>query len=142
MTPKTVYYLILLFSSLTSFLSTIARAQGRAPHGLANENPTAFSPSAYEFFHPTEQKPTTPGPCSTGSSCSPLPLAAHVEAADKAQGSSMVSSHSGRQGLGAGGVAGIVFGIAFAVLLAMGAYYVVVTRRQNLSRAVTVQPGA
>lgn len=102
----------------------------------------AFSPSAYEFFHPTTEKPKSVGPCSTGSSCSPLPLAAQVDATDKAQERKTMASHSGGSGLGAGGVAGIVFGITFAVLLAMSVYYVVATRRQNLSLAKTVQPDA
>lgn len=117
-------------------------AQGRAPHGLANEYPMAFTPSAYDFFHPTTQnKPKKARPCDE-SSCSPLPMAAQVEAIGEAQESKIEAPHSSRPTLGAGGVAGIVFGFAFAVLLAMGVYYVVVARRENTSPAKTAQPEA
>ncbi|PON76807.1 Transmembrane protein [Parasponia andersonii] len=118
-------------------------AQGRAPHGLANEYPIVFSPSAYDFFHPTtiQNKPNTDGPCAK-TSCSPLPMAAQVEATGKAQESKIVTHQSDRPSLGAGGIAGIVFGFAFAVLLAMAVYYVVVTRRENTSRAKSAQPDA
>ena len=123
----------LLFFSLA--LLSLARAQGRAPHGLAYENPMAFSPSAFDFFHPNGQKPSTQNPCAA-SNCSPLPMAAQVEASLAHQ--SKASSNR----VGAGGIAGIVFGFVFAVLLAMGVYYVAVTRRANLTRANSVQPDA
>lgn len=141
MTSTTTVSFLLFFSSLTSVLS-ITMAQGRAPHGLANEYPMAFSPSAYDFFHPnTQNKPNKESPCAE-SSCSPLPMAAQVEATDQAQRSNIATPHGGRPSLGAGGVAGIVFGFVFAVLLAMAVYYVVVTRRENTSRAKPAQPDA
>lgn len=127
-----------LFSFLT--LLYIAGAQERAPHGLANENPIAFSPSAFEFFHPKTQQPTTRNPCDT-SSCSPLPLAAQVEST-QARESKVSTSKAGQSRVGAGGIAGIVFGFVFVVLLAMGVYYVVSTRRANMSRTNTVLPDA
>ncbi|XP_062082078.1 uncharacterized protein LOC133788570 [Humulus lupulus] len=141
MSSTTIVSLLLLSSSLTLMLS-IAMAQGRAPHGLANENPIAFSPSAYDFFHPTKQsKPNKERPC-TEFSCSPLPMAAQIEATGEDQESKMVTPHSRQRSLGAGGIAGIVFGLAFAVLLAMSVYYVVVTRQDNTSRAKPAQPDA
>ena len=125
---------LLLFSFL-SFLS-ITTAQDRAPHGLAHEHPIAFSPSAFEFFHPvTEAK----NPCEA-SNCSPLPLAATV-ASSLAHESRSTPERSGSR-VGASGIAGLVFGFAFVVLLAMGVYYVMVTRKANLSRSNSVQPDA
>ncbi|KAM1040392.1 hypothetical protein ACFX13_030345 [Malus domestica] len=128
--------IFLFFASLT-FLS-VAFAEERAPHGLAKENPTAFSPSAYNFFHPTSQNPNAKDPC-VESNCSPLPVAAQVRSTE-AHESRFSTSQNGRARFGAGGVAGIMFGLAFAVFMAMGVYYVLVTRRANMSRTNTVKP--
>lgn len=121
------------FSLLSLALVSIVIAQERAPHGLVYQNPEAFSPSAYDFFHPNTRKPETKDPC-TESKCSPLPLAAQVEATQihESKGS---TSDKVRKQLGAGGIAGIVFGVAFVVLLALTVYRVRVTRRANMSRA-------
>lgn len=129
----------LLFTSLT--ILSIARAQDRAPHGVAYENPVAFSPSAYDFFHPNTQNHKTKEPCYL-SNCSPLPMAAQVVEATPAHESGASTSQHGRSQVGAGGMAGIVFGFVFAVLLAMGVYHVVITRRANTSRTNSVQPDA
>ncbi|XP_012471493.1 LOW QUALITY PROTEIN: uncharacterized protein LOC105788940 [Gossypium raimondii] len=119
---------LLILSSLA--LVSIGRGEERAPHGIAYESPMAFSPSAYDFFHPKT-------PC-VASTCSPLPVAAQVDGSK-----ALASKVSSGQGVGAGGVAaGIVFGLAFAVLLAMGVYYVLNTRRVNANRANSVQPDA
>lgn len=56
--------------------------------------------------------------------------------------SKALTSQKGRKQIGAGGIAGIAFGVAFAVFLAMGVYYVRVKRQANMSRANTVQPQA
>lgn len=122
-----------LFSSL--FLLSIVRAQDRAPHGIANASPVAFSPSAYDFFHPKSEQPNGKNPC-LESDCSPLPMAAEVIASNKAY----ESKKSSGSGVGIGGVTGIVFGFVFAILLAMGAYYIVNTRRANVNRANSVRP--
>ncbi|XWS74281.1 hypothetical protein CRYUN_Cryun02cG0201500 [Craigia yunnanensis] len=129
---------LLLLSSLA--LLSIARGQDKAPHGIAYENPMAFSPSAYEFFHPKTQEPDTKNPCAA-SNCSPLPIAAQVESTKALESKVSTQQKSGHQ-LGAGGIAGIVFGLTFAVLLAMGVYYVLNTRRANANRANSVQPDA
>ncbi|XVE79755.1 hypothetical protein DITRI_Ditri14bG0082000 [Diplodiscus trichospermus] len=129
---------LLLLSSLA--LLSIARGQGRAPHGIAYESPMAFSPSAYEFFHPKTKEPDTKNPCAA-SNCSPLPIAAEVEATKAVESKVSTQQKSGHR-LGAGGIAGIVFGLAFAVLLAMGVFYVLNTRRANANRATSVQPDA
>ncbi|KAL2332039.1 hypothetical protein Fmac_019620 [Flemingia macrophylla] len=134
------------FSLLSLFslaLVSSVIAQERAPHGLLYENPEAFSPSAYDFFHPNAKKPETKDPC-TASKCSPMPLAAQVEAAEIHESKASTQEKGGKK-LGAGGVAGIVFGVAFVVVLAMGVYHVRVTRRANISRAKangSVQPDA
>ncbi|XVF68585.1 hypothetical protein PTKIN_Ptkin11bG0013900 [Pterospermum kingtungense] len=124
--------LLLLLSSLALLLS-IARGQDRAPHGIAYESPMAFSPSAYEFFHPKTEKPDTNNPCAA-SSCSPLPIAAQVVVAEALESKVSTQQKSGHQ-LGAGGIAAIVSGLAFAVLLAMGVYHVLNTRRANANQA-------
>lgn len=130
-----------LFFSFPTILS-IARAQDRAPHGIAYENPVAFSPSAYDFFNPTTRKPNTADACHK-SNCSPLPIAAQVVEATPAHESRDFSSHKGNR-VGVGGIAvGIVFGVVFAAVLAMGVYYVAITRRANVSRAnKSVRPNA
>ncbi|XP_062171039.1 uncharacterized protein LOC133876809 [Alnus glutinosa] len=130
----------LLFFSFLTILAINARAQDRAPHGVAYENPMALSPSAYDFFHPTTQKPKTEDPCHA-SSCSPLPIAAQVVEATPAHESRDLSPRNGNR-VGAGGIAGIVFGLVFAVLLTMGVYYVTITRRANMTRTNSVQPDA
>ncbi|PRQ33568.1 hypothetical protein RchiOBHm_Chr5g0059071 [Rosa chinensis] len=131
-----IFPLFLLFSSLT--LLSIAGAQERAPHGLAKENPMAFSPTAYDFFHPNSKNPVAKDPC-VASKCSPLPIAAHVEATEGHE-SRFSGSQNGKTRVGAGGIAGIVFGLGFVVFLAMGVYYVIVARRTKMTRANTVKP--
>ncbi|KAK9280054.1 hypothetical protein L1049_013739 [Liquidambar formosana] len=84
--------------------------------------------------------PSTKNSC-TESSCSPLPLAAQV-ASTRAHESKASTTQSSGSRVGAGGIAGIVLGSVFAVLLAMGVYRVVITRRANTSRANSVQPDA
>ncbi|KAJ7001958.1 hypothetical protein D5086_009444 [Populus alba] len=132
-------FFLFCLSSLTILF--IARAQDRAPHGLVYEKPVAFSPSAVEFFHPKTQEPNTGNPCAASSSCSPFPLAAQLEDTDQTQGKISTSQRGGKQ-LGAGGIAGVVLGLAFAVLLTMGVYYVTITRKANINRASSDQPKA
>ena len=124
-------------SSFT-FLS-IAQAEGRAPHGLVYESPVAFSPMAYDFFHPSTQTPNAKDPCGA-SKCSPLPLAAQVQSTPAKESKYSTTIQKGTHRVGAGGILGIVFGITFAVLLAMGVYYVLRTRQANANRAMSAQP--
>lgn len=129
MSPIGLSFLFFLSAALVS----IATGQERAPHGLAYESPIAFSPSAYDFFHPNAQKPETKDPCAA-SKCSPLPMAAQVEATQIHENKAL-ATQKGRKQIEAGAVAGIIFAVACAVLLAMGIYYVKVTRQANMSRA-------
>ncbi|KAG5248230.1 Transmembrane protein [Salix suchowensis] len=125
---------LLRLSSLTILL--VAGAQERAPHGLVYENPVAFSPSAVEFFHPrTPEVPKLESPCAAPStSCSPLPLAARFEDSDQTKGRISTDRRGGGR-LGAGGVAGVILGVAFAVLLTLGVYHVMITRKASINRA-------
>lgn len=120
-----------LLTLVSLALVSTAIAQERAPHGLVYENPEAFSPSAYDFFHPNAKKPETKDPC-TASKCSPMPLAVEATEIHESKASTL---KGGRKQLGAGGIAGIIFGVAFFVILAMGVYHVKVTRRANMNRA-------
>lgn len=122
-------------------LLSIVNGEGRAPHGIAYENPVAFSPSAYEFFHPKAQGPDTKHPCAA-SSCSPLPIAAQMDDGTTALESKVSTQKESGHQLGAGGILGLVFGLAFAVLLAMGVYYVLNIRRANANKANYVQSNA
>ncbi|CAK9143242.1 unnamed protein product [Ilex paraguariensis] len=132
----------LLAFALLSMLS-IARSQDRAPHGITYENPVAFSPSAFEFFHPNTEQPSSKNPgassnCSPLANCSPLTLAATVQST--LAHDSISTPNTGGSKMGVGGIVGIVFGFVFSVLLAMGVYYVAITRRSNFSRTNSVQP--
>ncbi|KAK9158366.1 hypothetical protein Scep_004940 [Stephania cephalantha] len=132
------------------FLCSIVQAQNRAPHGLAYESPMVFSPSAFDFFHQNAESPKSDTPC-VESDCAPLPLSSSSTSTNDAAASGaarsslayeskMSTRENGKGGVGAGGIAGIVFGCAFLVLVAMGVYYVAVTRRANAARANSVQP--
>ncbi|KAG5006509.1 hypothetical protein JHK82_024457 [Glycine max] len=96
------------------------------------KSPVAFPPAAYDLFHPNAQKPENKDPC-VASKCSPLPLATQVDATQIYENKASTTQKGGKQ-IGGGGVAGIIT-TAFAVLLAMGIYYVKVTRQANMSRA-------
>ncbi|KAF5178919.1 hypothetical protein FRX31_031489 [Thalictrum thalictroides] len=109
---------------------------GRAPHGLAYENPLVLSPSAIEFFHPKSSKSNAANGPSLFSSSDAV---AESTLAHESRLSTSNSTTSGSR-VGVGGVIGIVFGFVLAVLLAMGVYYVVITRQTNATRAKSVQP--
>lgn len=128
---------LLLFAILN--LLSLTRAQDRAPHGIVNAKPMAFSPSAFDFFNPNDQQPDTKNPCAV-SNGSPFPIAATVQSSLAHESRS--TSKNGGAGVGAGGVAAIIFSFVFVVLLAMGAYYAVITRRANMGRSTSVQPEA
>ncbi|MCL7022986.1 hypothetical protein MKW94_010765 [Papaver nudicaule] len=145
-------FLLCFLCALSSLYIAQAQAQARAPHGIIFENPVAFSPSAYDFFHPNTHTPKAVKPCDE-SNCAPMSgssafstSSAVVRAtpaheskeSTTAQGSG--SSKSKRPVLGAGGISGIVFGFVFAVLSGIGVYYIMVTRRTNISRSNSVQP--
>ncbi|GAB2285105.1 hypothetical protein Dimus_019559 [Dionaea muscipula] len=126
-----------LFLIISWFCTIEGAAQGRAPHGLVYEHPVAFTPSAYEFFHPdldADHHRHQAAVCGDGcSSSSPSydPLAAHVRASEARQPGN-ITSHGL---IGAGSIlAGIMVGVILAVILAMAVYYVTITRRENQNR--------
>ncbi|KAJ7980995.1 putative Transmembrane protein [Quillaja saponaria] len=79
-----------IFFLLSLTLLNIATAQDRAPHGLVYENPAAFPPSAYDFFHPNTQQPQIQDSCHA-SKCSTMPLAAQVEATQAYENKALAS---------------------------------------------------
>ncbi|PIA37386.1 hypothetical protein AQUCO_03000166v1 [Aquilegia coerulea] len=131
----TMVSFFLFFISSLSFLC-IAQGQGRAPHGLAYENPLVLSPSAIEFFHPKYSNPNAANGPSLFSSSS---VAESTLAHESRLSTSDAASSSGSR-VGVGGIVGIMFGFVLAVLLAMGVYYVVITRQTNATKANSVQP--
>ncbi|XP_042510934.1 uncharacterized protein LOC122086261 [Macadamia integrifolia] len=138
--------LVFVLSLLT--LLSLAYAQGRAPHGLVYENPTALSPEAFDFFHPNTQQPNSQSTPCVESDCAPIPQSATfssvsaVAQSTEAHENNLSDTKTTGSRLSAGGIAGIVFGFAFAVLLAMGVYYVAITRRSNITQANSVRPDA
>ncbi|KAJ0623631.1 hypothetical protein HanIR_Chr01g0034321 [Helianthus annuus] len=126
----------LIFLTIISFTTT--KAQDRAPHGLVYENPMAFSPSAYSFFHPKSKPPSTQGSCDE-SSCAPLPIAATVQSSSLAEESRPKNEKSDNR-VGAGAIAGVIFGFIMVVLLAMGVFYVVTNRRGSSRGESTILP--
>ncbi|GAA0144363.1 hypothetical protein Leryth_002851 [Lithospermum erythrorhizon] len=123
---------------VTLFLLSIARAQDRAPHGLVYESPLAFPPQAYDFFHPNAHAHSAKTPLVEDSGA-PWPLAATVQS-NVAHESVSTANADHETRLGAGGIAGIVLGTASVVISAIGVYYVVIIRRNNLNRTKSANP--
>lgn len=133
----------LLLLAIFALLSiTIAQDQSRSPHGLTHSTPVAFSPSAFEFFHPNNhQNPSIENPCAA-SGCPPLHLSATVQSS-LAYDSRFTPDHYSRgRRITAAGIAGIIFGFVFVAILAMGIYYVLTKRQANMSKSSTVQSEA
>ncbi|MFS7897720.1 hypothetical protein Hanom_Chr01g00070241 [Helianthus anomalus] len=130
-------FLLVFLSFLAIISSTTTKAQDRAPHGLVYENPTAFSPSAYSFFHPKSNPPSTQGSCDE-SSCAPLPIAATVQSSLAEESRPRNEKSDNR--VGAGAIAGVIFGFIMVVLLAMGVFYVVTNRRGSSRGESTILP--
>ncbi|XP_076932877.1 uncharacterized protein LOC143598573 [Bidens hawaiensis] len=129
--------LLVFLSFLTIISLTTTKAQERAPHGLVYENPMAFSPSAYNFFHPKTNPPSIHGSCDE-SSCAPLPMAAMVQSSLAEE--SRPRNDKSEDRVGAGAIAGVMFGFIFVVLLAMGVFYVVTNRRGCSKGESTILP--
>ncbi|XP_019447375.1 PREDICTED: uncharacterized protein LOC109350604 [Lupinus angustifolius] len=128
------------FSFLTLLCLSLVIAQERTQHGLAYENPKAFPPSAYNFFHPNATKSETKDPCAE-SKCSPLPLAAKVEATQIHHSNNGSTLEKSGKKLGLGVIVGIIFGVVFVVFIAMSVHNVMVTRKNNNIKANNnVQP--
>lgn len=129
---------LLLFVSAVfiSFLITVCRAQDRAPHGLANTSPLAFSPEAYEFFHPNTQGQSSKGGCSAPDCSSTLPLGASAAAVKSTPGVAQPAEEGGKKRRRGGhSLVSIPVGLVFALLVGLGAYFVFAARQRNAARA-------
>lgn len=115
-----------------TILITISRAQERSPHGIAYQSPLAISPEAYNFFHPDVQSQGARGPCAS-SKCSTLPVAATVQSTPAHENTA--TTEAGRNRLGGSGIATISIGVLSVVLVGIGVYQLVITRRNNAARA-------
>nr|XP_017249258.1 PREDICTED: uncharacterized protein LOC108220099 [Daucus carota subsp. sativus] len=133
---------LLLLIGFALLSITIAQDQSRSPHGLTYSSPEAFSPAAFEFFHPNNhQHPSIENPCAA-SGCPPLHLSATVQSS-LAYDSRFTPDHYSRgRRLTAAGIAGIIFGFVCVVILAMGIYYVMTKRQANMSKSNTAQAEA
>ncbi|CAN7005932.1 unnamed protein product [Brassica rapa subsp. trilocularis] len=137
---------VLFFACSLSLLIRVAIAGSRPAHGPAYSNPSAFSPEAYDFFHPKSSLPDNNPPRNSHSlpflspSPSPSPSKASNVEADT-QGSKVSSDErisESRREEGRGETVGIVIGISFTALLLMGIYFVIKKRLANLTRTITV----
>ncbi|XP_047324530.1 uncharacterized protein LOC124928044 [Impatiens glandulifera] len=135
--------MIITIINLIYFLG-LAQAQtqalGRAPHGLANEHPVAFSPSAFDFFHP----------CSSQSeACSPLPMpaaAATVSSSLARESRSGTGSNVAGAHVGPGAILAVAFGCVLGVGIVAAAaigvvlFYVVAVKRRRSSNTPPLKP--
>ncbi|CAH8387906.1 unnamed protein product [Eruca vesicaria subsp. sativa] len=129
---------LLFFSSCLSLLICVSIAGSRPVHGPAYSNPTAFSPEAYDFFHPKSSLSDNNPPKNSHSlpflSPSPSPSdTSNVEG--DTQGSKVSSDEhisENRREEGGGETVGIVIGISFTALLLMGIYFVIKKRPARL----------
>ncbi|KAK1260713.1 hypothetical protein QJS04_geneDACA002436 [Acorus gramineus] len=142
MMPSPKLFFICLYGWSLSIVH--ARDESTRPtHGLAYQNPMAFSPAAFEFFHP--DMPATKGssssniPCKSND-CSPSSsqLSTFPRMAAKAQATQVHETAWSLPGVKRGSVGvdwmvGIMCGITFIVLVAMGAYYVMIKHRENIN---------
>lgn len=134
--------LFLIFTLILTQALALAHAQ-TSPHGLSYETPIAFSPAAFQFFHPGiipphERRRSTYAPAQA-----PMMLEQAFKGAstgraraDEAVGGGWLGNKmSDRRRLAAGGVVGIVVGVGFFVVMVFGVVYVIIKRRQNVKRA-------
>ncbi|KAF8050744.1 hypothetical protein N665_1893s0011 [Sinapis alba] len=143
-------YSLLFFSCSLSLLICVAIAGSRPAHGPAYLNPSAFSPEAYDFFHPKSSVPDNNPPRNSHSlpflSPSPSPSlskAANVEA--DTQGSKVSSDEhisESRREEGQGETVGILLGISFAAFILMGLYFVIKKRLANITRTIVIHSDA
>ncbi|XP_059302088.1 uncharacterized protein LOC132054022 [Lycium ferocissimum] len=127
-----------VFLLLVVCLPFIINSQDRA---FTNESPVPFSPEAYSFFHPKAQQQTTSNENLCDSSdCSEFPRASNVQS--NLAYESLSPPEGGGIGLGCGGMTGIPTGFVFAILIAVGILFVIITRRHNSSNTNTAQLNA
>lgn len=121
---------------ISFLIITVCTAQDRAPHGLANTSPLALSPEAYEFFHPNTQGQSSKGGCSAPDCSSTLPLAASTAAVQSTPGVAQPAEEGGKKRRrGSHSLVSIPVVLVFALLVGLGAYFVLVARQRNAARA-------
>uniref|UniRef100_A0A1J3K538 Uncharacterized protein n=1 Tax=Noccaea caerulescens TaxID=107243 RepID=A0A1J3K538_NOCCA len=135
---------LLFFFSCLSLLLCVSIAGSRPVHGPAYSNPSAFSPEAYDFFHPKsslpDNNPPRNLPSSPSLSPSPSPSASIVDAGTRGSkvSSDEHTSESNRED-GRGETVGIVLGISFTSFLLMGIFFVIKKRHANITRTIVIK---
>ncbi|XP_010483714.1 PREDICTED: proline-rich receptor-like protein kinase PERK8 [Camelina sativa] len=144
---------LLFFFSCLSLLLCVSNAGSRPVHGPAYTNPSAFSPEAYDFFHPKSSipdhnNPPENSPSSPSTSPTPSPSKTSIVEADS-QGSKVSSdehttSESRRREdeEGRGETIGVVLGLSFAAFLSLGIYFVIKKRRARMIRTIVTHSDA
>lgn len=127
---SSVYCMLFLFV-LSGFHSTVGAQDLRAPHGLAYESPAAadggaVSPEAYAFFNPAAASKNSTAPAE-------FPNAAASSLESNLARDSVAKTEGG--GGGGGGMVGILIGFLFVVVLVLGVFFVVTTRKRNWTKA-------
>lgn len=138
----------LIFFSCLSLLLCVSMAGSRPVHGPAYTNPSAFSPEAYDFFHPKSSLSHNDPPKNSHSwpSLSPSPSHTSIVVADS-QGSKVSSdehttSETRREEEGRGETIGVVLGLSFVAFLSLGIYFVIKKRRANMTRTIVTHSDA
>lgn len=133
---------LFFFFSCLSMLLCVSIAGSRPVHGPAYTNPSAFSPEAYDFFHPKSSlfDHNNP-PENSPSSPSPSPSKTSIVEPDS-QGSKVssdehtTSESSRREEEGRGETIGVVLGLSFVAFLSLGIYFVIKKQRANMIRTI------
>jgi hypothetical protein len=132
-----------LFLLFTLILTQAVAQAETSPHGLSYETPIAFSPAAFQFFHPGIIPPHERRRSAYAPAQAPMILEQAFKGsttgrarADEAVGGGWIGNKmSDRRRLAAGGVVGTVVGVGFFVVAVFGVVYVIIKRRQNVKRA-------
>ncbi|XP_031120961.1 uncharacterized protein LOC116024200 [Ipomoea triloba] len=126
---SSVYCMLFLFL-LSGFHSIVGAQDLRAPHGLAYESPAAdggaVSPEAYAFFNPAAASKNS-------TAAAQFPNAAASSLESNLARDSVAKTEGG--GGGGGGMVGILIGFLFVVVLVLGVFFVVTTRKRNWTKA-------
>ncbi|RAL37473.1 hypothetical protein DM860_000167 [Cuscuta australis] len=111
---------VFMFSLLVSSNAIVRAQEGRPPHGLASEIPSAAaaSPEAYTFFNP--------GGSGGGDQLNYAKAAAQFPAVQ--------SMPAAARGAGDGGMAAVLVGFLIVLVLAFGVYLLSVVTTQKGSR--------
>ncbi|KAG2333487.1 hypothetical protein Bca52824_004667 [Brassica carinata] len=129
------------FSCSLSLLICVAIAGSRPAHGPAYLNPSAFSPEAYDFFHPKSPVPDN-NPQETRILCHFFHLHLHLHHTQGSKVSSDEHISESRREEGGGETVGILLGISFAAFILVGLYFVIKKRLANITRTIVIHSDA